>query len=135
FGWGLALLRMIPIDRSRGRDAFEQVVRVGQKRLDEGRWPLLFPEGTRVAPGKQARFKPGGARLALRTNTPVIPIAHNAGELWPRHAHIKKPGTITVSIGPPISPEGKTADQLNRAVQAWIDQRMRELNPERYHNH
>src|SRR5690606_19988896 len=84
FGWGLALLRMIPIDRSRGREAFDQVIRIGRQRLEEGRWPLLFPEGTRMAPGKTGRYKMGGALLAEATRAPVVPIAHNAGELWPR---------------------------------------------------
>ena len=132
FGWGLALLRMIAIDRSKGRDAFEQVVRQGKLRLEEGRWPLLFPEGTRVAPGKTARFKMGGALLASRTGAPVIPIAHNAGECWRRNAFIKRPGLITVSIGPAIESQGKTPEELNREVQAWIEGEMRRLNPERY---
>lgn len=132
FGWGLALLRMIPIDRSKGRDAFEQVVQLGQRRITEGRWPILFPEGTRIAPGQTGRYKLGGARLAVRTATPVIPIAHNAGERWPRRAFIKRPGLITVSIGPAIDPAGLTPDELNQKVQAWIEAEMRTLNPERY---
>lgn len=132
FGWGLALLRMIPIDRSKGRDAFEQVVQLGQKRIDEGRWPILFPEGTRVPVGTAGRYKLGGARLAVRTNTPVIPVAHNAGELWPRRAFIKRPGRITVSIGPAIDPAGLSADELNLRVRDWIETEMRTLNPERY---
>lgn len=132
FGWGLALLKMIPIDRSKGRDAFEQVVQLGQKRIDEGRWPILFPEGTRVAVGTSGRYKMGGARLAVRTNTPVIPVAHNAGELWPRRAFIKKKGVVTVSIGPPIDPHGLSAEELNSKVRDWIETEMRNLNPERY---
>lgn len=132
FGWGLALLRMIPIDRSKGRDAFEQVVRLGNQRLQEGRWPLLFPEGTRVPPGKAGRYKMGGARLAVRTAAPVIPIAHNAGELWPRRAFLKRPGMITVSIGPAIDPQGLSAEALNDRVRDWIESEMRRLNPERY---
>jgi 1-acyl-sn-glycerol-3-phosphate acyltransferase len=132
FGWGLALLRMIPIDRAKGKEAFEQVVQIGQQRLDEGRWPILFPEGTRIAPGKMGRFKMGGALLAIRTNSPVIPIAHNAGECWPRHAFSKKPGLITVRIGAPISPEGLTPEALNDKVSAWIEAEMKSLNPERF---
>ncbi len=132
FGWGLALLRMIPIDRSKGRDAFEQVVRIGQQRLTEGRWPILFPEGTRIAPGKMGRFKMGGALLACRTGAPVIPIALNAGECWPRKAFIKRPGMVTVSIGPAIPSEGLTPEELNTKVHDWIDQEMRRLNPERF---
>jgi len=132
FGWGLALLRMIPIDRSKGRDAFEQVVRLGQQRLDEGRWPLLFPEGTRVSPGKTGRYKMGGALLATRTGVVVVPIAHNAGECWPRNSFVKRPGLITVSIGPPIETAGLDAEEVNRKVQDWIENEMRQLNPERY---
>ena len=132
FGWGLALLRMIPINRSKGRDAFAQVLRQGQARLSEGRWPLLFPGGTRVAPGQTGRFKLGGALLAARTGAPVIPVAHNAGECWRRNAFIKRPGLITVSIGPAINSQGVSPDALNRKVQAWIEKEMRHLNPERY---
>lgn len=132
FGWGLALLRMIPIDRSKGRDAFEQVVQIGQLRLNEGRWPLLFPEGTRVQPGKSVRYKQGGASLAVRCQAPVIPIAHNAGECWPRNSFIKRPGLITVSIGPLISTKGRTAAEVNKEVEAWIETEMRRLNPDRY---
>lgn len=132
FGWGLALLKMIPIDRAKGRDAFEQVVKVGKLRLQEGRWPVLFPEGTRVAPGKTGRYKSGGAILATRTGAPVIPVALNAGECWPRNAFIKKPGLITVSIGPAIDSTGLDADTLNQKVQDWIESEMRVLNPERY---
>lgn len=132
FGWGLALLRMIPIDRSKGRDAFEQVVKIGQERINEGRWPILFPEGTRILPGKAGRYKLGGALLATRTNTPIIPVAHNAGECWQRNAFIKKPGLITVSIGPLIETAGLDAETVNRKVQDWIESEMRVLNPERY---
>lgn len=132
FGWGLALLNMIPIDRSKGRDAFEQVVRGGQQCLDDGRWPILFPEGTRVPVGQAGRYKLGGARLAVRTGAPVIPVAHNAGELWPRRAFIKRKGTVTVSIGAPIDPAGLSAEELNAKVRDWIESEMRTLNPERY---
>ena len=132
FGWGLALLRMIPINRAKGREAFEQVVQIGQIRLDEGRWPILFPEGTRIAPGKMGRFKFGGALLAIRTGTPIVPIAHNAGEYWPRNSFFKKSGLITVSIGAPISPEGLTPEALNQKVHDWISSEMQRLNPERH---
>lgn len=131
FGWGLALLRMIPIDRARGKEAFEQVVQIGQKRLDEGRWPILFPEGTRIAPGKMGHFKMGGALLASRTNTPILPIALNAGEFWPRNAFAKRPGEITVRIGPLIYPDGATPEELNARVYAWIDQEMKSMQAAR----
>jgi len=127
FGWGLALLRMIPIDRSKGKNALEQILRLGQQRLDEGRWPLLFPEGTRMPPGKMGRFKSGGAALAAHTRAPVIPIAHNAGRCWPRNTFIKRAGLITVSIGPPITTGGKRADAINQEVRDWIAQEMQRL--------
>lgn len=132
FGWGLGLLRMIAIDRSKGKDAFEQVVTQGAVRLQEGRWPLLFPEGTRIAPGKTGRYKMGGALLAVRTGAAVIPVAHNAGECWRRNAFVKQPGLVTVSIGPLIPSTGLTAEELNQKVQHWIETEMRRMNPERY---
>ncbi|MEI2416820.1 lysophospholipid acyltransferase family protein [Orrella sp. JC864] len=132
FGWGLALLRMIPIDRSRGRDAFEQVVASGLLRLQEGRWPILFPEGTRVPVGQAGRYKLGGARLAARTGAPIIPVAVNAGSCWARNAFIKRPGLVTVSIGPLIHPEGLTPEEINARVEGWIEGEMRRLNPEHY---
>ncbi|TAN28959.1 MAG: 1-acyl-sn-glycerol-3-phosphate acyltransferase [Castellaniella sp.] len=135
FGWSLALLSMVPIDRTKGRESFEQVVRIGSQRLQEGRWPVLFPEGTRVAPGEEGRYKQGGALLACRTGTPVIPVAHNAGERWPRNAFLKTPGLVTVSFGPAISPAGYSPATLNRAVHDWIEAEMRVLNPERYAPH
>jgi len=132
FGWGLALLRMIPIDRKQGRNAMAQVTRIGGQRLQEGRWPLLFPEGTRIAPGKTGRYKAGGAILAHAHQADIVPIAVNSGECWPRNALIKTPGLITVSIGPVISTKNISADEANLKTQQWIEQEMRRLNPERY---
>lgn len=132
FGWGLALLRMIPIDRKQGRNAMAQVTRIGGRRLQEGRWPLLFPEGTRIAPGKMGRYKAGGAILAHAHQVDIVPIAVNSAECWPRNAFIKTPGIITVSIGPAISTRGITADQANVLARDWIEAEMRRLNPERY---
>jgi 1-acyl-sn-glycerol-3-phosphate acyltransferase len=132
FGWGLATLGMINIDRSKGQDAFEQVVQQGGEHLRDGWWIVIFPEGTRTPPGSTRRYKSGGARLAVRTNTPVVPIAHNSGECWPRKAFIKKPGTITISIGKPIAPDGKTAEELAALVESWIETEMRRPAPHRY---
>ena len=132
FGWGLGLLGMIPIDREKGRDAFDQVVAIGAQRLKAGIWPLLFPEGTRVAPGKVGRYKMGGALLATKAGVPVIPVAHNAGECWRRNAFIKRPGLVTVRFGPAIPSAGLTPDELNARVQEWIEGEMHKLNPEHY---
>lgn len=132
FGWGIALLDMIHINRRKGSDAFEHVARQGSDKLAQGRWIIMFPEGTRTPVGGQGRYKSGGARLAIRTGAPVVPIAVNSGECWPRKAFIKRPGTITVSIGPPIASEGLSAEALNQAVERWIETEMRRISPERY---
>jgi 1-acyl-sn-glycerol-3-phosphate acyltransferase len=125
---------MIHIDRSKGADAFEHVVRQGAEKLAQGRWIVMFPEGTRTEPGIEGRYKTGGARLALRTGVPVVPIAVNSGECWPKGAWIKRPGLITVSIGDPIPSEGKRPEALTEEVRSWIEAEMRILNPERYQN-
>ena len=131
FGWALWGLRMIWIDRSAGKAALDKIVTQGKKRLSEGLSIIIFPEGTRVAPGRMGKFKAGGARLAVRTGASVIPIAHNAGELWPRNAFLKKHGTITVRFGPAIDPTGLTDNELNDRVETWIREAMRELPPVR----
>ncbi len=132
FGWGIALLDMIHIDRSRGNDAFEQVLRQGERKLAEGRWIIIFPEGTRTRAGSQGKYKSGGARLAVRTASPVVPIAVNSGECWPRRRFLLQPGLITVSIGPPIDSTGKGAEELNQQVEAWIESEMRRSSPHLY---
>ncbi|MBZ0068752.1 MAG: 1-acyl-sn-glycerol-3-phosphate acyltransferase [Thiobacillus sp.] len=129
FGWAFRLLNPIAIDRGAGREALKQIVRQGKERLESGFWVLVFPEGTRVAPGEKGRYGIGGSWLAAETGTPIVPVAHNAGEVWPKNAFIKCPGTITVRIGPAMSPEGKTAAELTRAVEAWIETEMARLPP------
>jgi 1-acyl-sn-glycerol-3-phosphate acyltransferase len=123
---------MINIDRSRGQDAFEQVVSQGAEHLRDGWWIVIFPEGTRTAPGSTRRYKSGGARLAVRTGTPVLPIAVTSGEVWPRGVMIRRPGEILVSIGKPIDSAGKSADRLAAEVEDWIEAEMRRLAPHRY---
>lgn len=132
FGWGIALLDMIHIDRGRRADAFEQVVSQGTRKLAEGRWIIIFPEGTRTPAGSQGRYKSGGARLAVRTGAPVVPVAVNSGECWPRRAFVLRPGLITVSIGPLIPAAGRDADEVNAEVEGWIESEMRRLSPHLY---
>ena len=132
FGWGLAALKMISINRAAAKDALKQVFDQGRDRLSAGYWVVIFPEGTRVAPGESARFKPGGAHLAVRAAVRVVPVAHNAGEVWGRGAFQMSPGLITVSIGPPIDPAGKTAAKINALAAAWIEAEMRRISPHRY---
>ncbi|HEY0879372.1 MAG TPA: lysophospholipid acyltransferase family protein [Zeimonas sp.] len=132
FGWGIGLLDMIHIDRRRGAVAFDQLLREGTIRLAQGRWIVLFPEGTRTRPGARIRYKTGGCRLAVRTGVPVIPIAVNSGEHWPRRAFLLRPGTITVSIGEPIASVGKSAEALSAEVESWIENEMRRISPHVY---
>lgn len=132
FGWAISLLRMIPIDRSKGKDAFAQVVVQGRKRLADGQWIIMFPEGTRIAVGKKGHYKGGGTRLAVETQTPVIPIALNSGECWPKNSFIKKPGLVTVSVGKPIAPDNMNATELMQLVEQWIEAEMRVISPDVY---
>lgn len=132
FGWGLAAMRMIGIDRKAGKDALQQVVEQGKDRLARGLWVIIFPEGTRVAPGQKKRFKIGGAHLAVHAGVPVVPVAHNAGELWRRNAFLKQPGTVTMRIGPAIETTGLTDQEVNQKAEAWIEAEMRRLSPHRY---
>ena len=132
FGWAISMLRMIPIDRSKGKDAFAHVVTQGRKRLADGQWIIMFPEGTRIAVGKKGQYKGGGARLAVETDTPVVPIAVNSGECWPKNSFIKLPGTVTVSVGKPIPPNGMNAVELMQEVETWIEAEMRVISPQVY---
>ena len=127
FGWGLAMLSPIAIDRSSRRQALQQLVEHGQHRLAAGFFIVIFPEGTRIAPGKRGKYRAGGARLAVQTNTPVLPVAHNAGLCWGKNAFLKYPGLVTVSIGPPIQPDGD-AETLARRVEDWIENEMQHLD-------
>ncbi len=122
FGWGLSMTSPIAIDRSSGKAALDQVVEQGRDRLKQGFWVVIFPEGTRIAPGKKGKYKIGGAWLATHTDAPVVPVAHNAGEFWGRNAFVKHPGTITVSVGKPIDQTGLEANEVNAKVEEWIEQ-------------
>jgi 1-acyl-sn-glycerol-3-phosphate acyltransferase len=131
-GWAFAAVKMIWIDRAAGKNALRQVLRQGRERLKAGYWVVIFPEGTRIAPGETRRFKTGGAVLAVSAGVQAVPVAHNAGEVWARNAFVKQPGLITVSIGPAIDPHGKTPDEVNALAEQWIETEMRRLSPHRY---
>lgn len=128
FGWGLAMLSPIAIDRDSGMRALKQVLEQGRQRLRQGFWIVVFPEGTRVAPGERGDYQIGGAWLAAKTATPVLPVAHNAGELWRRKAFLKRPGLVTVSIGEPIAPRGLTPQEINRRAEGWIEAEMQRIS-------
>ena len=130
FGWALALTDPIAINRGTGRVAIKQLITEGTKKLNDGKWMVLFPEGTRTSPGKSHKYKIGGSLLAEKSGYPVIPIAHNAGEFWPRHSFIKWPGTISVVIGPAIETKGRMAEDINTEVYNWIETTMKDISDE-----
>lgn len=127
FGWGLALMSPIAIDRSRGVAALRALARRGKERLAQGFWVVIFPEGTRVAPGKRRAYQLGGAWLAAASGAPIVPVAHNAGRVWPRNAFIKHPGTVTVRIGPPIESRDRDPKTLNALAESWIEEQQKAL--------
>ncbi|MBI5450348.1 MAG: 1-acyl-sn-glycerol-3-phosphate acyltransferase [Gammaproteobacteria bacterium] len=137
FGWGLAMTRPIAIDRKAGRRAIEQLLEQGRQRLDDGMWVIIYPEGTRTAPGGKGRYAPGGALLAEHSAYPVLPVAHNAGEFWRRRGFIKYPGIITLVFGPVIDSAGRKAGDINSQAEQWIEMQMARITtrPELYsHN-
>lgn len=127
FGWGLALMSPIAIDRSRGVAALRAIARRGRERLQQGFWVVVFPEGTRVAPGERRPYQLGGAWLAAASGAPVVPVAHNAGLFWPRNAFLKHPGTVTVRIGPSIDAKDRDAQTVNAMAEAWIEEQQKAL--------
>lgn len=132
FGWAMAMLRMIHIDRSQRDKAASAVSLQGKKRLDEGCWIIIYPEGTRAPVGQQIAYRKGGARLASDTGAFVIPIAHNAGKCWPKNSFLKYPGHITISIGPVIETANKNPSLVIRETENWIEQEMRQIDPNSY---
>lgn len=124
YGWGLAAADPILINRNNKTSAMQQIIRKGKKCMEQGRWILVFPEGTRVAVGEVGKYHLGGARLASATEAPVIPVAHNAGYFWPKRGFIKKPGTVHVVIGPMIESKGRTPDEIMTLAKGWIETTM-----------
>lgn len=128
-GWGLKAIGMIGINRKAGTSALQQVVEQGKQRLKAGINVIVFPEGTRMAPGESVPFQPGGAMLAAKSAYPVVPVAHNAGTVWPRNAFIKRAGTIRLSIGPIIDTVGLKTKEINARAEHWISGEMLRLSP------
>lgn len=127
FGWGLAMLDPIMIDRRSGKRALDQVIEQGSKRLGQGRCVVIFPEGTRVEAGTRRKYGLGGPLLAARTGYPVVPVAHNAGLFWGRRSHVIKPGVVRMVLGPVIDTAGKDADTIREETENWIEDKMMEL--------
>jgi len=127
FGWGLAATRPIVINRRAKLRALDQLIKQGRRSLREGRWVVIFPEGTRMAPGLRGHYSPGGAMLAINSNAPLIPVAHNAGSFWGRRQFLKYPGTIQVWIGPPINTKDRRPRAVTQEAEDWIEGKMKAL--------
>ena len=127
WGWALGSLKSIVIDRENQRAALRILLEKGMAYLNQGFWVIVFPEGTRTAAGEIRKFSAGGAMLAQKTGYPVIPVAHNAGDYWPRYSFIKYPGTIKVKIGPVIESKGRKAADINAEAENWVAQALKEI--------
>ena len=127
YGWGLASMQPIAINRDSSIKSFKQIAYQGCERLEKGYWVIIFPEGTRVAPNKKKKYLPGGGMLAEKSGARIVPVAHNAGRLWPRNSMIKKPGLITIKIGPVMESKNKTAKEITNNVENWIEKTVGEL--------
>jgi len=129
FGWGVGLvMRPITIDRKAGAAVVKDVIAQGKDRIARGLWVTIFPEGTRMPPGETRRYGVSGAAIAVETGCPVVPVAHNAGDFWPKRGLRKYPGKIKFVIGPPIDPAGRTAKEINELAQDWIEAKMGEIS-------
>ncbi len=127
FGWALASVPTIAINRNAGRRALRQIIQQGKKVLDDGRIVVIFPEGTRTAPGVKRKYGIGGAMLGEKSGYPIVPIAHNAGVFWKRRGLKKYPGTIDVVVGEPIDTRAMKAGEINSRVEQWIEAQVAEL--------
>ncbi|MDN3922627.1 lysophospholipid acyltransferase family protein [Roseateles violae] len=132
FGWAMARLDMIHIDRSKRAQAWTKVAEQGRRLAAKGIWVIMFPEGTRIARGRKGEYKTGGTRLAIETGVPVVPIAATSARCWPRKSFLLRPGVIDISIGRPISPEGREPAEMMREVEGWIEAEMHRLDPNAY---
>ncbi len=131
FGWGLAVLKPIAIDRNSPVKALKQIKEKSAQRLAEGNNVLIFPQGTRIPPGEAAPYARSGADIAVNAGVPIIPVAHNSGECWPHKSFLKYPGTITFVIGEPMATEGKSSKELIREIQDWTEAQLAQLPPGR----
>lgn len=128
FGWALALLEPIALDRSQKRGALKVLLEQGKDRLSRGIPLLIFPQGTRLPAGEMGKWNKGGAMLAVSNQVPMVAIAHNAGRYWPGKALVKQPGSIDVVISPPISTVDRTVDEVHGEAIAWLTPTLERIN-------
>jgi 1-acyl-sn-glycerol-3-phosphate acyltransferase len=132
FGWAMARMDMIHIDRSKRAEAWKKVAEQGRRLFAQGVWVIMFPEGTRIERGQRGTYKTGASRLAIDAGVPIVPIAATSARCWPRKSFLLRPGLVEISIGKPIPSIGREPDELMREVETWIETEMRRLDPEAY---
>jgi 1-acyl-sn-glycerol-3-phosphate acyltransferase len=132
FGWSMARLDMIHIDRESRTVAMKHVIEQGRRLLAQGTWVIMFPEGTRMPRGQQGTYQTAGTRLAVEAGAPVVPIAVATARCWPRQGFVKHSGVVRVSIGPALPSVGRDPKSLMREAQTWIEAEMRRIDPEAY---
>jgi 1-acyl-sn-glycerol-3-phosphate acyltransferase len=132
FGWAMGKLDMIHIDRGKRAEAWHKMAEQGRRYMAQGNWVIIFPEGTRSERGAQGQYKAGAARLAIDTDTPIVPIAVASARCWPRRSFLLRPGMIDISIGRPIAVRGRKPDELMAEVQRWIETEMRRIDAAAY---
>lgn len=132
FGWGMAVIDPIMINRSDKSTAMAQIIKKGRECIANGRWILIFPEGTRIPSGHVGKYRLGGARLAAETGAPVLPVAHNAGRYWSKRRFLKRPGTVHLVYGPLIESAGRTPEEILQLTKDWIEETMLRIDPGSY---
>ena len=129
FGWAIGLiLNPIAINRGKGRSAVKQVIALGKRRLADGFWVTIFPEGTRVSRGETRKYGISGAALAQAAGVQIVPVAHNAGDFWRRREFSMHPGLVRFCIGPAVDASAQSPKETNLIVQDWIEGKMREIS-------
>jgi len=127
WGWSLLTLKSIVINRKNQRGSLRDLLEQGSRYLNEGLWVLIFPEGTRAPAREVLKFNIGGAMLAHKAGFPVVPVAHNAGDFWPRYSFFKYPGVIKLKIGPVIETQGRKASEINADAEKWIAEALKNM--------
>ena len=119
FGWSLALLKPIIINRGEKLNAIKKVIKQGADRLEKGISIVIYPEGTRQPYKKLGLYQNGGSAIAKKTGYSIVPVYHNAGKIWPKGSFIKKPGVITVVIGEAISQSNLKPSEVTENIRQW----------------
>lgn len=122
FGWSLAMLSPIAINRSEKLTALKKIITQGAEKIYKGIFVVIFPEGTRKPYGKLGEYQKGGVLIAKKASCDICPVYHNAGKLWAKGSFLKKPGTITLVVGKPISVKGKSKDVLVKEIKDWTEE-------------